>query len=250
MLQRRRVGDRLWLGDVSRSLRTNIPHAGRVVGLVTVTAPGAQLLPWDESGEKVQERFARRWNKSAQKRWSELHRKAVQNVKRRTGLNSRMISYVWQLQARGVLHVHAVTRFDTEVDRIWTKHYVAELRRLAASHYFGFVDFRDRSGKTGKPSVLVAEKAAGYLSRYLTESAQFMQAIALEERPRRLVYVASAVTRQTHCTMRRLRRVRHLWAHRQGFCHPPSWAVRDLVELVRVGNLLRVEGLTAASAAP
>lgn len=232
---------------MARSLRTNIPAAGRVVGLVTVTAPGAQVLPWsiDQEGV-VEKRFADRWNASAQKRWSEMHRRALQRVKRRTSLNSRVISSVWQLQARGVLHLHLVVRFDTPTDRRWVRAYVEELRQLSEPYYFGFIDFRDRSGKTGKPSVMIAAKAAGYLSRYLSESSQFIQATKLRDRPRRLVWVSPSITSQTFCTMRRLRRVRHLWAAQRRLCAAPKWALEDLQELMRVTNLLRLDALSQA----
>jgi hypothetical protein len=154
------------------------------------------------------------------------------------------------MQARGVLHLHIVVMFDSEADKVWVKKYVAELRRLSAAYYFGFIDFRDRSGKTGKPSVMVAQKAAGYLSRYLTESAQFMELFKTEYRPRRLVYISPRITSKTFVTMRRLRRVRHLWAARLQLCAPARWMLEDLQELMRVTNLLRVESLSAAPAAP
>lgn len=232
------VGGPRWTEDQRRNLRTNIRAAGDVVALITVTAPGQDVLPWDHSGNRVVEGAAILWNESAQKRWTEMNRNAVQNVARRTGLKSRVGVRVFQLQKRGVLHLHIVTQYETEADKIWTAEYVRELRRLSRRYHYGFVDFRDRAGKTGKPTVMSSKRAAGYLSKYFVESSQIMQAVKLKKRPRRIIYVSTKLTMRTHCTMRRLRRARHLWVHRAGKCPPPMWAANP-VELVRVSMLLR-----------
>lgn len=247
-----RVGSNLWLGDVKRLLRSNLTAAAERLWLVTVTAPGQAVLPCDHvtCGEKgphpqrssdgcrVDAGHAATWNRSAARRWREVNRQAQQTVRRRLGHPSPVVAGVWQLQARGVLHLHLLLAFDTDADRLAAHAYVSELRRLCPLHGFGYVDARDRDGKAGKSGVMEAAKAAGYVSRYLGESTQFVAAIATRERPRRLVYVASRVTRSTHVTMRRLRRSRHLWSHRQRLCAPPHWLTADPVEALRVALVL------------
>lgn len=220
-----RAGSYLWLGDVTRCLMQNLSQAGEAVALITVTAPGSQFLPWACSqdhvhsgklGCKASESHAREWNASAQRRWSALHRAASQSVRRQLGRGFPLLAIEWQMQARGVLHVHVVGSWETELDRIGVKLYVAELRRLTASHGFGYVDFRDRAGKTGKPSVMAAHRAGSYLSRYLGESSQLLEAVQAKHRPRRLVYITPKLTTRTGCTMRNLRRVRYLHVIRSG----------------------------------
>jgi hypothetical protein len=166
-----------------------------------------------------------------------MHRRAVQVVRRKLDVRSPVLAGVWQMQARGVLHLHLVMAFDP-ADQPASRLYVATLRGLVREWGFGFIDARDRSGKTGRATVLEPHRAAGYLSRYLGESSQLAQAIALKDRPRRLIWISSRLTGATHVTMRRLRRVRHLWAHRAGLCAVPTWA-DDPRELVRVSLLLR-----------
>lgn len=163
-----------------------------------------------------------------------------------------MRAYVWQMQARGVLHVHVLCAWDSELDRIASRCYIDEVRRLAPEYGFGYVDFRDRAGKAGKASVLEAARAAGYVSRYLSsaESVQFVQAVKAGERPRRLVYVSPRLTRQTGCTMRNLRRVRFLWWIRQGGSSALA-AAGSLPRWFSVPDELSVVlGLAAAPGAP
>jgi hypothetical protein len=247
-----RVGGNLWLGDVKRLLRSNLTAAADRLWLITVTAPGQAVLPCAHAtcghkgphsqrsaeGCRVDAGHAATWNRSAARRWREVNRQAQQNVRRRLGHPSPVVAGVWQLQARGVLHLHLLLAFDTDADRLSARAYVDELRRLCPLHGFGYVDARDRDGKNGKSTVMEAAKAAGYVSRYLGESTQFVAAIATRERPRRLVYVASRVTRSTHVTMRRLRRSRHLWSYRARLCAPPHWLRSDPVEALRVSMVL------------
>jgi hypothetical protein len=88
-------------------------------------------------------------------------------------------------------------------------------------------------------------RAAGYLSRYLGESAQLLGAIALAFRPRQMIWVANRLKRATGVTMRRLRRARYLWWIRRGESRVfrlagrlPAW-FRDPIEFAAVQSLLR-----------
>jgi hypothetical protein len=217
MQRRSGVGGDLWLGDVKRVVRTNLPAMSDTVALITVTGPGADVLPWSDTERGMVDQASRdAWNATAQQRWSEMHRKAAQNATRQTGEKSKLIARVWQMQARGVLHVHLAASFWTIPEQRWVKAYVAELRRIRTKHGFGYVDFRDRSGKAGQPSVMAAEKAAGYLTHYLTTSEQFSDVLRSAVRPRRPVYVSNRALAITKCTMRNLRRVRFLYWLRRG----------------------------------
>lgn len=207
------------MGDVQRMLRANlaVTSADRVA-LVTITAPGAEVLPWSQDfpGRVVPE-CAVEWNRTAAQRWSALNRACRERL-RRAGHKSPLLSYVWQLQRRGLLHLHLVLAFGHGEDEQAARAYVAALKELARNYGFGFVDFRDRDGKAGRSSVMPREIAAGYLSRYSAKGGQLAEAAALEPgaRPRRLLYVARSLTARSLVTMRRLRRVRYLWWIRRG----------------------------------
>jgi hypothetical protein len=217
---------------------SNLLEYGGDVWLLTVTAPGADVLPWQDG--RVDEAAAREWNRTAQARWSELHRWARQATARELAPPASL-ARVWQMQRRGVLHLHLAVGVGSPAERARAKLYVAKLRERAKEFGFGFIDAVDRDGKSGRSRVLEAHRAAGYMSRYLGESSQLAQAVKLKERPRRLVWISPELTRATGCTMRRLRRVRMLWCIRvRGAV---SWAgnlpvwFRDPVELGRVHAL-------------
>lgn len=240
-----RVGSRLWMGDAARLLRTNVSAYGGPVWLVTVTAPGADVLPWD--GVRVELQAAHDWNATAGDRWSELHRRARQVV-RRSGHDVVIIGGAWQMHRRGVLHLHLILGFALGPDRAAAWSYVNALRARTAAHGFGFVDARDRDGKAGRSGVFEhPERAAGYLTRYLTQSSQFLGALGLPARPRRLLWVTRRMTQQTGCTMGRLRRARYLYVIRSGRSviaragGLPEW-FRDARELAAVSALLAAPG--------
>ena len=251
------VGGRLWLGDVRRLLMTNLLAYDGPVWLVTVTAPGVNVLPWDEEvcrvkglhehggpvGCRVVRQEASEWNRTAPRRWSELHRRAYQATVRALGYGPTCLGRVWQLQTRGVLHVHLVLGRGSPLEVAAAWQYVAELRARTPAAGFGKVDAVDRDGKSGRKRVMEGHRAAGYLSGYLGESAQLHGAIGLRERPRRLVWVAPRLTTVTLCTMRRLRRKRLLWRIREGLPvlalagRLPVW-FHDPVEYAAIAGLL------------
>jgi hypothetical protein len=238
------VGSRLWLGDVKRLLLTNLLAYGGRVWMLTVTAPGADVLQWD--GRRVDPEAAHQWNLTAPRRWRELHRRAYQSTRREFGAEAlRTLARVWQLQTRGVLHLHLVVGFDSPLEVAAARFYVRCLRDRAREFGFGFVDARDRKGKTGAPTVMEPHRAAGYLSRYLGESSQLLSAIALKARPHQMVWVAPKLKAVSGVTMRRLRRARYLWWIRQRRSSVVSLAgqlpywFRDQTELAAVQALLR-----------
>jgi hypothetical protein len=214
---------------------TNLLAYGGNVWLVTVTGPGYDVLPRGDTAARDE------WNRTAPARWSELHRRAQQAAKR-SGWSVNLLGYAWQLQGRGVLHLHLVLGVGTEYEHTAAREYVGELRARTGEHRFGFVDAVDRDGRSGRSRVMEPHRAAGYLSRYLTDSAQFMEALRMPHRPARLVWITPRLTQLTMCTRRRLRRVRFLWHIRQGtsvFAHAgklPRWFT-DRAEYAAVSAL-------------
>jgi hypothetical protein len=238
-------------------MRTNLMAYEGDVFLVTVTAPDAKALPWDEAhcrhrgphrhsgadGCRVVLHRAQMWNREARRHWSRMHRTAQQKVKRDLGRGPRILGYVWQEQRRGVFHLHLVLGYAWR-DREAADAYVALIRRRVGRHSFGFIDARNRDGKTGRSTVMASLAAATYLVNYATESSQLRALIENPARPTRPVYVSRELSRQTMCTMRRLRRVRYLHQIREhgidqmfrNAGRHPAW-FRDAREMLAVAAL-------------
>src|SRR5215212_6994359 len=110
----------LWAGDLRRKTFANLDHYRGSVALVTITAPGRDRLGWDTSrcehapslecsgrlGCQVDGGARLRWNRSAQRRWRELHRRASQHVRRRMPGQLKILDLTWEYQLRGLLHKH------------------------------------------------------------------------------------------------------------------------------------------------
>ncbi len=118
----------VWAGDQRQKLFRNLETLPGNILLSAVTAPGAGLLPWDTQqcaalgehrhsgklGCRVCKVAAREWNESAADRWRRLHRRAYQDAVKRVGKRSVfLVARVWEMQARGVLHVHPVLAYGT-----------------------------------------------------------------------------------------------------------------------------------------
>jgi len=119
----------LWAMDTYVCFGENLKAHGREAVLFSVTAPGADQLPWDaracrvpgehrhsgELGCQVEAGQALLWNESAQHRFSTAQREAkrcADRELRRLGSKRRVSKCLswWELQKRGVLHAHVVLR--------------------------------------------------------------------------------------------------------------------------------------------
>lgn len=190
--------------------------------LGAVTAPGAGELQWDQRvcsalgdhqhsgklGCRVEGHAAREWNESAPERWRRLHRRAYQDTIKRCGAGSVwMVARVWEMQARGVLHVHPVLALVTARQRAGARCYVERLAALAPQYGFGYVERKI----TPQPAV----NAAAYLSSYFVKGrrskATLWESVRSTAMPRSIVHVSVKLTRETGCTMRVLRLGRFVW---------------------------------------
>jgi hypothetical protein len=202
--------------------------------MCTLTAPGEAVgLVWDrencthgadvkcgrEHGCRVLPAAAALWNEKSRGYWGELNRvcklRADRAVKRLGHeYKGGLLMYEWELQKRGVWHLHFVLGMETAVEQAWAFEYVKAMRELAPSKLFGFVD--------AKPlrSPQAAEKAAGYLSKYLAkwnEDGSFEVTETVKVAGRSLLnYVSRRLTAKSGVTMRVLRQVRIAWAWREG----------------------------------
>jgi hypothetical protein len=143
----------IWAGDQRRKLFENLDaYEGAAVRLGALTAPGKLLLPWDldhcrllgdhrcsgELGCRVNPDLAKAWNDTASEHWSRLNRTAYQRVQRELGLKAWVLARVFEMQHRGVLHVHPVLAYGTYAERRAADRYLDLVDELAPHYDFGF----------------------------------------------------------------------------------------------------------------
>lgn len=219
----------LWAGDVRVKLfaavrayadLTRVKDAK--VLLLTVTGPGEDAgLVWDASvcadrgphrhsgvdGCRVAAAPAAAWNRLAPSWWTELHRKASQAACRATGRRPVLIARPWELQRRGILHVHPLLGYSTVAEKAAADAYLQELSRRAARHGFGYVD---RKRQVREPTA-----AAAYLSSYFVAGKKgkmtLRQAVTERAMPPSIVYVNPELSQHSGVTMRSLRFRRYAW---------------------------------------
>jgi hypothetical protein len=210
------------------------------VRLLTVTAPGQDAgLTWDEDhcrhlgphrhsgtrGCKVAAAPAAAWNRLAPTWWRALHNDAAIATERRTGHRPRLLLRPWELQKRGMLHVHPVVGSSTHAERQAADVYQQELAARAARHGFGFAD--------RKLEVRHPRAAAAYLSSYFVAGKKgkmtLTEAVTSGAMPRSIVFVATELSRASGVTMRSLRLRRYAWHLWRQEIEP-----RDLVEVTAV----------------
>lgn len=191
--------------------------------MVTLTAPGADVLPWDRAlcrhpasercggarGCRVAAADARRWNRTADRRWSLLWDAAAQAVRRRHGPGAlRLLAYSCELQRRGVLHWHFLLGVGSARERGAAHHLIENIARLAPSYGYGHVD--RKAARAERAGVLAAWYAAKYMSKE-SLAGGIGELVLSGDAPARPVYVASRLTVRTRCTMRNLRLKRAAW---------------------------------------
>lgn len=223
----------LWAGDtrmkIHAGLRAYDPPAPEAkVRMVTVTAPGVeQGLPWDEAacahlgphrhsgtlGCKVYAPAAALFNDHAAEWWRVMHGKIARSVERRIG-RPALLGKAWEMQRRGVLHIHLVFGYSTPRERAQVDAYVAEVERVRQRHGFGYVD--------RKAAVKEAGAAAAYLAAYFAGGKggkiELRESVKAEGMPPQIVYVKPELMQRSGLSMRTLRLRRFLW-HRIG----PGW---------------------------
>lgn len=198
-----------WAKDRQISILHPLSEYSGRVAMITVTAPGADQLPWScehdhdrhsgRLGCRVRADEASRWNASAPRRWSMMWQN-LRNDLRLSGL--LVLVKVWEPQARGVGHLHVV------VPLVHHRVLVEWLKAHAQDYGFGFVD----DGRTIPPGS-PAQAAGAYVASYIGSGGKVetvCEAIKDGVIPSRSFYVSPAVA--NGCTMRHLRLKRRAWA--------------------------------------
>ncbi len=234
----------LWAGDWRRVLFDNLGQCdsltpGKLPGqavMLAVTAPGARHvwdpqtgevicegLPWDEGwcahlgdhrhsgrlGCRVDPVKAADWNRTADARWSKLHRAAAGWVRRRYGADALvMLCRGLELQKRGVKHAHPVFLATTPRQRQAVEAYAQRLSERAPYYGFGYAE------RKVKPQP--ARGAAAYLSSYFVTGKKGKTTLQdtvqhPSMRRSRLLWMTPKLTQVTGVTMRELRFRRYVW---------------------------------------
>jgi hypothetical protein len=228
---------------------------GRVVAMIAITPPGADVLPCSEltcghkgeheqrgtkSGCRIAAGASRAWHESLSFRWSRLRDAARRRVSR-AGLTCPTLAQVWEMQTRGAAHAHVVVPYESDDEIAAARIFAEALAELAPRWGFGFVDTNLEPWK--------GHDAAYYLAGYLIGGNNGRKPALREavrtaaaggyfpKLPTNLVWVRPALTKITGLTMRNLRRVRHVIAAAKGLCPPPQW--RDQDEYLAVRQLVR-----------
>jgi hypothetical protein len=231
---------RIYLRDQAERLRANLAAWQGKTCLVTLTAPGADVLPWDGSacaagahrcsgrrGCRVHWVAAAGWNATVTKRLGELLKVAREQTRRSHGSRGRVhvLGYVCEAQQRGVFHPHVVLGYETAGDRAALDTFRSALKRKRGSYGFGVG--RQGSFDPGKPERFTARDAGRYISKYLRPDGAKTSFVPLLEAISRIcprdpktgrlkvlvrpVYVSTVLTRRTGVTMGYLRFKRWVW---------------------------------------
>lgn len=232
-----------WGRDAARKLQENLGYFGGEIRSTALTAPGT---PDHYLSQPAHRRPSKRWivryaipphdvraavtwNMHAERRYARLHKSAMEHVRRvlrRQGYDGPIpikLVHVWELQKRGLLHVHITLPHSTPAERVMAQEYISYLARHGQRYGFGWTD--------RKRKVYEAHKTAGYLSKYLTKG-EFARVAA---HIGNLVHVSRRLTMATGVTMRVLRSARWLWVCiRYGIPLPRQWSIEYIALLDRV----------------
>ena len=230
----------LWARDTMRKIRTNLEEYGGLAVMLSLTAPGEDMgLVWDRTvcthsrsekcsgpkGCRVDSRAAEIWNVYSRSGWSELNRICKQRADRvlkRLGHDGKggVLLYEWELQDRGVWHLHFVLGMETAVERVWAFEYSKAMRLLGPAKGFGFIDLHPL--RNPQPATKVGSYLAKYLAKWRADGTLEVSE-TVKSAGRTLVnYVSRRLTRSSGCTMRSLRMLRVAWAFREGLIPQPT----------------------------
>jgi len=215
----------IWARDQQRKVFENLgafDDGEALATMYTVTAPGKDRLPWDEDrcaglgshrhsgllGCRVDERLAQEWNATCSHRWRRLHDRCARLVKGSTGVRPKLLVRAFEMQTRGVLHIHAVIARGTWAQKVACDRYGAVLSESASGYGFGHVDT-----PTGRARA--ARESAAYISSYLSggkgSKRTLHESVRSTQMPRSIIHVSTELTIKTGCTMRALRLRRMLF---------------------------------------
>lgn len=213
---------KIWAGDQRTKIFRNLEACkAQRVRMGSLTAPGKASLPFDprqcthessdrcsgERGCRVDKVAADCWNDSMPKLWRELHRRAYTKTIRKHGAkNLRMALRVFELQKRGVLHMHPVFEYGTPSQRAAVDFYFETLVPLAQAYGFG-----TQHEAVTMPRMEVAAYLSSYFASGTKAKITLTEAVQSNAMPRSIIHVSTRLTCETGITMRALRARRFHW---------------------------------------
>lgn len=246
-------------GDVAAVGRSGaiVDNPSDRVYLLTLTGPGADVLPWDVSqcshgvevecsgklGCVVDEHAAAVWHNDIGQRWSWF----VTELRRQLG-DGVTVEFMktWELQERGVLHLHALVR----VSGVVTDRRVRAAVRLSRARWGFGKQYKLDAINLADPAG--AARAAGYVAKYVSKGCDVLPSV------RRLSMATGelrtggirpwSASRSWGMTMRDIRASRVAWAVAAGAtaggaaATPPGGAVGAALDLSKD----RYAGITPA----
>lgn len=235
----------VWLKDTNIRALAAAQQLQGPVALVSITAPGRDVLPWDASGRRVVASAARSWNRTAPARWRKLYdaarRRALRSCPTAPG-EWALVMKVWEYQKRGVLHLHLLVPMGSRRAASHSTALVRALAALAPLYGFGYVDRGKLPDGGGRRSArrlepIAAERAAAYVASYLGGAGigkgGIFEVAQAQGVPGALVYIAQRLTAASGVTMRSLK------VRRRIICRYPSavesadaWYAACLVDAV------------------
>lgn len=239
----------LWLGDARQVVAAALRQRESAVCVVTVTAPGQDVLPFGPDGRTCREPELSRWNDSAPGRWSAWWRACSAEPRawaRRHGVSWGLLAKVWEAQKRGALHLHVVLPFGSPVEREATYRLLRNLDGSRWTFNFGYVDRGRMQAQENGQRVRAVQpvepgRAAGYVAKYMTgegKGEQGIGALARAETVRGpLLFTAQRLTRRSGVTMRSLRARRRVYPTlRNTGCTVGGWEAARVVDSVAQGR--------------
>jgi len=184
--------------DWKWSLRESLAAYGQPVLLVTVTAPGKDVLPLGPDGLCAIEPLSQ-WSGTMMERWHRLKEACKYRAKLPKGSAPVVLASAWQSQKRGAPHLHLVVPAADHGRR-----FAYALKHSASDYGFGFVDIQNATGS--------AAAVGNYLCRYLARDLQSRGANPYRDfLPRREVYVCRWLLARSGASLAIARKLRHLW---------------------------------------
>jgi hypothetical protein len=224
------------MGDNFVRLLENVLAYSGLTCMLTLTAPGAESLPWDEHacahlgkhshsgrlGCRVEPSALRLFNENSMRSWPAMWNAIRARINRQLGAGAAaLLAYAPEPQRRGAIHFHIIFGAGTPRERRALDEIVDHIAVLGTGYGWGRVHspkFKDvgirPDGRTqGGLALYAAGRAALYVSKYLSSDGKSSarELVLSGEAPRRAVYVATRLTMRTRCTMRNLRTRRYAY---------------------------------------
>lgn len=229
---------------LDRKWRFNVESAGTPVAVGTLTAPGADLLPWDtdlcqhppgekcsgQKGCRVEWIYLEYYNRTFSARRSRLHeaaQKAADRAVRRMGYGGRLprnIGAASGPQRRGAMHAHVMVRKGAGIEATWSRIYWRYIEtvckresKLPASQRWEALEREYLTGEITPGMYGFGFEHRGGLGRSAAKAARYMARNAAGYMSANAAgattwhYVSLELTRSTGITMQALRSCN--WLH-------------------------------------